>query len=156
MKLRHLAVAVAACILATGLASSAWGASQSRPFFALLSGKNEIGQDGKKRAGDLDGRGIAIAILRENRLCFAILVEGIAKPTAAHIHRGGRKMNGPVVVPLTPPSDGDPGASSGCVDLEGDLARALAKRPRDFYVNVHNAEFPGGAVRGQLSGRKRK
>ncbi len=30
-------------------------------------------------------------------------------------------------------------------------AADIATHPEDYYVNVHNAEFPGGAVRGQLS-----
>jgi hypothetical protein len=30
------------------------------------------------------------------------------------------------------------------------LIRAILRRPRRFYVNVHTNDFPGGAVRGQL------
>ena len=46
------------------------------------------------------------------------------------------------------PSDG---FSSGCVDVGRALAKEILKNPADYYVNVHNAEFPGGALRGQLS-----
>jgi hypothetical protein len=62
---------------------------------------------------------------------------------------------GPVVLPLEQPAAGDPGASSDCVDVPGALARAIRKNPARFYANVHTADFPGGAVRGQLFGKSR-
>jgi hypothetical protein len=53
-----------------------------------------------------------------------------------------------VVVPLAPPTGG---SSSGCAEVSRELALAILKSPSDYYVNVHNAEFPAGALRGQLS-----
>ncbi|MBA3400981.1 MAG: CHRD domain-containing protein [Actinobacteria bacterium] len=32
-------------------------------------------------------------------------------------------------------------------------APGIIDHPEQYYVNVHNAPFPGGAVRGQLSNR---
>jgi CHRD domain len=42
------------------------------------------------------------------------------------------------------------GETSGCTTIVDDLAAAISADPEDFYVNVHNAEFPAGAIRGQL------
>ena len=68
--------------------------------------------------------------------------------TAAHIHVGGPDVAGPVVLGLTPPTDG---RSTGCAqDVDPMLIRELLRNPRGYYVNVHNAEYPGGAIRGQL------
>ena len=48
---------------------------------------------------------------------------------------------------LEAPTDGD---SEKCVAIEPAVAQALLSSPADYYVNVHNADYPGGAVRGQL------
>ena len=64
-------------------------------------------------------------------------------------------MNGPIVVPLSQPTTGDPGASSGCTRADADLAQDIQRHPKRYYVNVHTTDFPGGAARGQLGGKKR-
>ncbi|HET9911764.1 MAG TPA: PQQ-dependent sugar dehydrogenase [Anaerolineales bacterium] len=101
--------------------------------------------------GDPDGRGIARLSLKpaEGEVCFALRVSKIALPaTGAHIHQAPVGSPGPVVVPLTPPND--KGFSSGCVSADPNLIRNIIQNPTQYYVNVHNAEFPAGAVRGQL------
>jgi hypothetical protein len=54
---------------------------------------------------------------------------------------------GPIVVSMEAPTDG---GSEGCVAISPALAHQLIGAPADYYVNVHNADYPGGAVRGQL------
>ncbi len=80
-------------------------------------------------------------------LCYVLFVDRIGAAQAAHIHRGEVGVNGPVVVPLRAPSDGD---SAACVQTRDRLVARILANPQNFYVNVHNVRFPDGAIRGQL------
>ena len=114
------------------------------PYRATLSGAAEA-----PGPGDPDGAGTAEVTVdvAEPRLCYELSVSGIAEAAAAHIHRGAAGIDGPPVVTLESPGDGE---SGGCVSVTRELAAEIVARPANFYVNVHNAEFPAGAVRGQL------
>jgi hypothetical protein len=101
--------------------------------------------------GDADGLGFAaIVVLAEQRMvCYVLRVTNIATPTAAHIHRGSPTQAGPIVLPLDTPVDG---MSSSCAtSVDAGLIAGLKNNPRDYYVNVHNATYPNGAIRGQLA-----
>lgn len=80
-------------------------------------------------------------------LCYVIFVDRIGKPNAAHIHPGAAGQVGAPIVPLKAPADGD---TAGCVHTRAARVARILANPQNFYVNVHNAAFPGGAVRGQL------
>jgi hypothetical protein len=132
-------------------AALAHGTVLPTPLFAVLLGGNEVSDTGEANAGDQDGRGSATVIISDATVCFGIVVDGIDRPIAAHIHRAAAGVNGDIVVVLTPPSAGDPGASSGCVPVDDQaLLTAIRRDPSAFYVNVHTGEFPAGAIRGQL------
>ena len=100
---------------------------------------------------DADGMGHASFKLDEAKgeVCYDLMVEKIADATMAHIHKGAAGANGPVAVPLTKP--GADGKSSGCATVGAPVVADILANPGGYYVNVHNAEHPGGAVRGQLS-----
>ncbi len=102
------------------------------------------------RPGDPDGTGTARVTLNrgQSEICFALTVANIAPATAAHIHEAPAGTAGPVVVGLTAPTSG---TSQGCRTVDRELIDDILKDPSQYYVNVHNAPYPAGAVRGQLS-----
>jgi hypothetical protein len=130
-----LTLALAGVLLADG----------GRPYTVSLTGAEEA-----PGPGDPDGSGTAVFHVNPGRgeLHFELTVSGIAAPTAAHIHEAPAGSPGPVVVPLTAPTDG---SSSGTVSIDREVALELIQHPEEYYVNVHNAEYPAGAIRGQLS-----
>jgi hypothetical protein len=159
MRIRIVTAAVLSAALVAAVAIPlANGASgeRTKALQATLSGKNEIDQQsGRRNAGDRNGLGSFSAVVDSGQLCFGIVVRDLDAPVAAHIHRGGSSVNGPVVVPLTQPAEGDPGASSACIAIDDPLATQILRRPSRFYVNVHTGPFPNGAVRGQLKAQRR-
>ena len=157
MRSRHMAFgAVAVTGLALGLTASVGAqGSGDQAFFAVLTGAKEVNVNGQHGTGDSNGRGSFSATLDGRRLCYGIQVKNIDNPVQAHIHRGARDIAGPVVQPLEQPATGDPGSVGACVRVSRTLARGLRNHPGRFYVNVHTADLPNGAVRGQLFARSR-
>jgi hypothetical protein len=165
MSRRLVALVGVACLLLLGLGSAiATGHEDGKhhkadhpdgkagnALFADLNGRNELDPTTLQRgAGDPDGYGSASFTFDGDQLCFGITVANIDTPQMAHIHKGRKFENGPVVVPLTPPTPGNAGASSSCVTVDATLAADILAHPRAFYVNVHTQVFQPGAVRGQL------
>ena len=114
---------------------------------AQLSGAAEV-----PGPGDPDGSGTATIrlSLEADEMCFDLTASNIGPATAAHIHEGAEGVAGEVVVPLDPaPAEG---SSSGCLsDVDNALLQNIIENPEQYYVNVHNEEFPDGAIRGQLA-----
>jgi hypothetical protein len=67
--------------------------------------------------------------------------------TMAHIHRGAKGTNGPVIVPL------DKSGDTYSVPAGRKLTEAQLKdlKAGNLYVNVHTAKNKGGEVRGQIN-----
>lgn len=113
-------------------------------YRATLTGAAEV-----PGPGDTDGRGTAEVTVdpATPQVCYDVEVSAIDTATMAHIHRGAAGSAGPPVVTLETPADG---SSEGCIGVTRELATEIIANPANFYVNVHNAAHPAGAVRGQL------
>lgn len=120
--------------------------SGGRTFTVALTGNAE------SPAGDPVGTGTGEFHLRagQGQVCYQLAAKNLPPAVAAHIHRGGAGVSGPVVVPLTTPNTS--GASSGCTAAARSIVSAILAAPASYYANIHTAEFPAGAIRGQLSG----
>jgi hypothetical protein len=102
------------------------------------------------KEGDRDGAGVAAVTLDPGRsqLCLELSLTGVSPATAVHVHAGGAGKTGAVVATFVPlPAANGP----SCVAVDRDVLNQLRAHPSDFYVDVHNAEFPDGALRGQLA-----
>jgi hypothetical protein len=120
-----------------------------KTYVVTLTGEAEVPD------GDPDGTGTAVITVNrgQRRVCWEITTSGIDSPSAAHIHIGleNTAPGSNIVVHLTTTSGCTTTVTPGGVPLSTDLLAALIQAPQVFYVNVHNAAFPAGAVRGQLA-----
>ncbi len=120
-------------------------------LIANASGANEVNASGQTNQGDPDGTGSGVFTIntQSGEMCYTLAVSEIALPASgAHIHTGAAGVNGPILINLNAPNAA--GRSSGCLILGQDVLSALINNPAAYYLNIHNSEFPAGAVRGQL------
>ncbi len=94
--------------------------------------------------GDPDGTGLAMLWFDSvnGLVTWDISVNDIGLLTADHIHEGAAGVAGPVRINFG-------GSLIGGPLFDADVSLLLAD-PTQYYVNVHNADFPAGAIRGQL------
>ena len=133
---------VVAAALVPGLVSAREVVSVS----AKLTGAKEV-----PGPGDPNGEGEFIASLKTHsgKICFQISHERIQKPDAGHIHKGARDEAGPVKATLF--SSRQPSSTiEKCKKIGKRLVRRIARNPGRYYVNLHNEQYPDGAIRGQI------
>ena len=142
-------VLLGVALVVPALSSGAAGKSLT----ATLKGKSEV-----PGPGDKNGKGeIAVTTKpKKGKVCFLLEFSQIENPVAGHIHKGSADVAGPVKITLFEDLAGIPGPTAeGCVrDLRKKLVRNIGKKPEKYYVNLHNGEFPDGAIRGQLEPAK--
>ena len=137
--MRTLATLCAAALVITFVGATPASAAPAIP----LNGEQEAA------AADDDGHGFFTYDVDGTTFCWTLEWGGIDTAFAAHVHKAPRNVAGPIVIPLSV-GDGSGAPISGCTQIDAALATDLAANPKAYYVNVHNAPFPGGAIRGQL------
>lgn len=169
MRTRAIAgtTAVAGIVAAVIGVTGAVAGHTNQVITADPDGRQEVksGATNNRIVGDPDGRAEFYAFnidgaSNAGTLCYVLTVDGIAPASAAHIHEGARGENGRIVANLASPADGD---AADCLQRDRVLpsgarafptevtAQEILANPDEYYVNVHNSEYPGGALRGQLS-----
>lgn len=142
--MRRLVIVAGAAVMLSACATSP---GDRAALAVTLTGVQEV-----PGPGDPDGTGTAElrVVPAQGQICWNLYVRQTDAATAAHIHRGAAGSAGPPVVTLTTP--GADGHSEGCTPVDAVLARQIAMQAHEYYLNVHTAAFPAGAVRGQLRG----
>lgn len=115
--------------------------SVSTRYTANLTGAQEVPPSGVVATGN------AFAFLHEpeNRLVYMVNAQGLPALTGAHFHQAPAGANGPIVINL-----GLPGPQFCGVSGRLTPAQVAALQANGFYVNLHTAANPGGAIRGQM------
>lgn len=90
--------------------------------------------------------------LRVHGALLRLSWENLTEPaTAAHVHVGPAGVPGGVVIPLSV-VNATSGSTTACIEnVNAGLLKAIIQNPSGYYVNVHNALRPAGAIRGQLT-----
>lgn len=140
MRVRTLAALGAAACLAV------WGTNVATAATTLST--DLVGFEEVPGPGDPDGTGFITLTLNQGQgeICFELTLSGVEPALAGHIHKAPFGERGDVFVTLF----GSEGPGAKCVSATKAQIKEIRKDPSQFYVNVHTASFPNGAVRGQL------
>ncbi|KAJ1446773.1 hypothetical protein M885DRAFT_545300 [Pelagophyceae sp. CCMP2097] len=96
--------------------------------------------------GSPAGSGEIMLFLYDQKVCFALTLTNVVA-TAAHVHAGLMGANGGVTFAFFQVAAG---GVSGCVAVTDGSQDLILSDPSAYYVNVHSAAYPDGAVRGQV------
>ena len=116
-------------------------------YIMNMTGDQEVG------GGDPDGLGTGTITVDDStgEVSWDFSYMDIDPPTAMHIHAAPAGSNGGVHIGLTVNTSGGAGTLiDSLVHMPTSDVTAILNDPEGFYVNIHNGDFPGGALRGQL------
>jgi hypothetical protein len=152
-------VLFAAAVLAIGFLPVTQGAIVT--FNITATGLEEVTGAGVPNQGDLDGTALGTLALNNGTgsgstgsATFDLTLSNIDVATLSgrHIHNAGPTTTGGIVLDF-----GDPDLIRTLDKLSGTISglsatqiTAIFANPGNFYYNLHNGAFPGGAVRDQL------
>lgn len=148
VSLGSLALLASSAALAAKPTTPGANGTGGKALVAKLSGASEV-----PAAHSADRGNVVIRLNAKTlKVCWSFsalkltaLGAASATPAASHIHVGAAGVAGAVVVPL-----GASFARSGCTTTTKPVIDAIIANPKGYYVNVHNASYPNGAIRGQL------
>lgn len=122
----------------------------SQTFTVTLAGSSEA-----PSPGDPAGVGLAVLSVEGTTVHYYIWVKAMEGPISSHLHQARSGKAGTAVIFMDAPfsaAEDDIFVASGSTTASSDLLEAVLSDPGNYYLNVQNPSFPGGAVRGQLLG----
>ncbi len=143
--MKRLLVPVLAVPAAFGLAllptTAAWADEVS--LTATASGENET------MGGDEDGsaHGTFTLDTASGEICYRVTADALEDVAGMHIHEAPAGKDGDIVVELDPTKVDD---GRACTQADRSLVADIVESPEHYYLNLHTATYPEGAVRGQL------
>ena len=141
MQKRIIATIVGLALAGVVIVAGAAGATGTK-FQIALKGPNESPVAPASNHGKVE----LTLNAKTGKVCWDFKLAHIdGRPTQAHIHKGKRGVSGNVIVPL-----GGTFKREGCTTAAKATVKSILRSPAGFYVNVHNAKHPLGAMRGQL------
>lgn len=147
------------CVILAMVLSVSLVFAAEKHFKAKLSGDESVPVVKTKAKGEAEFK----LSKDEKELSYKLKVNSITNVNAAHIHKGKKGENGPVVAGLFTGSKKEGNfkgtLSEGVItqkelmgELEGKPLEALIQmiKSGDMYVNVHTDAHPDGEIRGQI------
>lgn len=150
--MRRKMLFIAAVVATAGVFVFGGAAQAGRPGTGAIRGATLTEAQVVPGPGDQEGTGESRFIFypNKNKICYTIQVSGIASATAAHLHMAPAGQTGPVKLNLNPPQGGT--SEHECIRGLGErFIKKISGNPTGYYADVHNQEFPDGALRGQLA-----
>ena len=128
---------------------AALAACKSMPDWMPGSGAVKVNLTGTEEVPPLSVPGSGSGSFRvadDGTITGSVTTKDVAG-TMAHIHRGAKGANGPIIVPLD--KNGDTYTVPAGRKLTADQMKDW--KAGNLYVNVHTAKNKGGEVRGQIT-----
>lgn len=162
--MRHrIRVAVGSVFCAALLAGAQPAGAASQVFQINGNGAKEVSAGGTPNQGDPDGTSSGTITLDNGtgsgttgsaiiNVVLSNLDVGTIDLTGHHIHNAPATTTGSIVIDFGDPDTIRSGNTlSGTITgLPASTITAVFANPTNFYYNIHNAQFTGGAVRSQL------
>ena len=142
------AVAIVSLLSAAAPGTAYTGGVDTFAYTLTMDGAQEV----PGGSGDPDGTATGTLTLSSTAglLSFSISFANIDDPIAVDITLGAPGVGGDPLVSLPVSAGVDPNPLVGTVAPDPAILQSIIQDPTAFYVNVHTAAFPDGAVRGQV------
>jgi len=142
--MRMIVICGSAALSAALIAAPASAQSTALVAANLLGQEVPNGEGDDKASANFNGE----VNLTRNTICYYLDMDGLGKANAVHIHEKDQAGSDTPTLALQVPG---PGGNEVCVNGDNAVLSAIAKKPDDYYMDIHTPDHADGAVRGKLT-----